>query len=163
MALLRFFDTEAYDSARVREHIWKFANQLDWAFTRGNIVTKPGTYTHMMLERLCRARTAVVRGAPVTVGTAESSVPQPVIQACLARLNSYVVLAVATLRAEFPEWELLQSFSIFDLDGSLAHAPDTDAHFRRLAQVFGIHRDQLIQQHRNYRVQDLRQRRDHRH
>ena len=67
--------------------------------------------------------------------------PSAVIGKVLQRLNSYVVLVIATLQAEFPQWEVLQSFAAFDLQGLLY---DYHADLRRIAQTFSIGETRLL-------------------
>ena len=145
LELLRYFDTEAYDSALMTSKIAKLANTLKWAFTDGKAATTEGTYTSIMLKHIAKQRTIVIRNLTYVIGSDQGIMPE-MLQQALARMNSFVVLAVATLRAEFPEWEMLQSFAPFDLSGEPSCGNHTD--LRRIAQVFKLDAAALVKEYK---------------
>ena len=143
MDFLRFFDTENYDSARVRETVNTLAKTLSWAFTQGEIVSTDGSYTHRMLSNLAKPRTVVIKGQAYVIGKA-GGVPTAVVGRAMARMNSFVVLVIAALRAEFPSWEVLQSFAAFDLQELTTRARD-DLH--RIAVTFQLDKLRLVSEY----------------
>lgn len=136
LALLRFFDTEDSDAAQISDKIRKFVNEIDWAFTHGNIIGVAESHTALMMKNLEQTRTFVVGGKPCTVGHASAYVRRTTFSRALKRVCAWVVLTTATLQAEFPEWEVLQSFSIFNLQAVQQH--DMTNKVQRLAQTFDL-------------------------
>ena len=141
MDFLRFFDTESYDAALVRNRVQQLANTLNWAFTEANVVSTEGSYTHRMLMLLAKSRTVVIKGQAYVIGS-PGGVPRSVIDNALARLNSFVVLSIAALRAEFPSWEVMQNFSAFDTSRLLNFSAYECLH--RLAVTFELDRSRLV-------------------
>ncbi len=109
-----FWDTESCDLARSALEIENFRRTFHALFVDGKVV-KIG-YTKHMLNVLTRPVLipSWVLGAPKTLGS-EAGVTAPVLQRCLGRMQCFVCLAMTVLRAEFPCWEILQSFSVFML------------------------------------------------
>ena len=83
----------------------------------------------------------------------EGKVTQHDILACVQRLQAFLVLAMQTVRAEFPEQELLASFRVFDVVSKASRA-DAIAeqlqaqrlNLKRLAQVFQLNEQHLLDQ-----------------
>ncbi len=72
-------------------------------------------------------------------------IPEDMVQRCFARMANWVRLVISSLHAEFPGYELLQSFRIFRLDeaapGTRPHGVVTESHaesVKRLAHVFKV-------------------------
>lgn len=104
----------------------------------GNIFTCVGSHTYLMLQHLLKPRTFVVRGQSYTVGSIHG-VSNDVMKRVSARMAAWVALVTATLRAEFPEWEVLQCFSVLNLGKSCQLHDNSDTKsFERLAQTFAI-------------------------
>ena len=141
MDFLRFFDTESYDAALVRNRVQQLAKTLHWAFTEAKVVSTEGSYTHRMLMLLAKSRTVVIKGQVYVIGS-PGGVPRSVIDKALARLNSFVVLSIAALRAEFPSWEVMQNFSAFDL--SHADRSRNLECLHRLAVTFELDKSRLV-------------------
>ena len=70
-------------------------------------------------------------------------VPDDTIQSAYSTLNAFTKLSLAPVQAEFPEWELLQAFHIFDLR-DIPTPKDRSLGLRRLANVFSLPPDQLL-------------------
>ena len=91
-----------------------------------------------MLEDLRRARTFVVKGHAVSVGCA-GGVSEPIFQRAFAIMCAWLTLMIAVLKAEFPSFEILHAFCVFDINGptrSLATMPDGRVYMLRLAKTF---------------------------
>ncbi|CAE7345070.1 unnamed protein product [Symbiodinium natans] len=119
MCLLRFFDRATFDVALMGEQLHLFCQKLDWAFNKKHILELEDSFTGHALRLL--AKTHIVRipgqkwgSGPLTVG-GPGFVAAATRQRCLARMQAFVVLAVQTVRAEFPSFEPLQCFGIFAL------------------------------------------------
>ena len=66
----------------------------------------------------------------------EEGVPADIVHRCLDRMRSYCVLAHAALEAEFPCFEISQSFHVFDASSPMP--VDADVHLQRLACALGL-------------------------
>ncbi len=67
-----------------------------------------------------------------------NAVTAELLEECLQRLRCWVVVVLDGLRAEMPSWELVQSFTVFDLgSGNLKQAPRPDSAVttRKLARL----------------------------
>ena len=133
--LLRFFDKKIWDAARVRHQIHKYAYLLQWAFVQGHIVHATHSFTFAMLTHLKKARTVLVKKSLRTIRK-NGGVPPEIISDCLTKHCAMVVASIAVLRAEFPEWSLLQSFAPFDIAASVDMSQAGD--LQRIAQTFRI-------------------------
>jgi hypothetical protein len=96
--------------------------------------------TGFMLEALKHPVIVMVGGDPKTIGGRDAVRPE-VVQRCLARMQAWTKLARLVIRAEFPDWEILSAFSVFDAAGD-SSSIDSSKHemFRgymaTLARVF---------------------------
>ena len=70
LALLRFYDSEAYDASRITNAIRTYAETLNVLFTAGRAHTIKNTYTYRMVEHLRRTRTFVIGQSSITIGSA---------------------------------------------------------------------------------------------
>ena len=52
--------------------------------------------------------------------------PLQVVRRCLRRMKNWATLALATVRAEFPHFEILQTFNIFHIPASPAGCNNAD-------------------------------------
>ena len=143
VALLRFYDTESYDAANVCAAIRTYADKLHCLFTEGRAHKIQNTYTQRMVRHLGRTRTFIIGRTSITVGSA-AGVPTAVIDAGYASLCAFATLSVATLKAEFPEWETLQSFCALDLAATTLAPHERNTALHRLAHVFDLPLNQLI-------------------
>ena len=87
-----------------------------------------------------------LNGSPKILG-GEGKISQHDRVACVNRLQAFLVLALETVRAEFPEQELLASFRVFDVVRTNATAEQLQmqqTQLKRLAQVFSLNA-QLLQ------------------
>ena len=72
---------------------------------------------------------------------------------CLVSMRAYVSLAVEVVNTEFPYFELLGAFKLFDVQQRVqGHAVEFDAdtvrkHGSRLCQVFGLNIDAFVSQY----------------
>ncbi|CAE7707229.1 unnamed protein product [Symbiodinium sp. CCMP2592] len=137
VGLTRSLDTEDYDAATLNWEITSLVQTLHFLFIEGSVVEHG--YTKQMLLYLRRQR-AYMDGQdrPRCLG-GPGTVSADMLQRCIDRLQMFVNLACETLRAEFPDYDLLSSFAIFDLDtktmkSSEAFADRTQS-MARLAQI----------------------------
>lgn len=144
ITLLRKFDTEAFDVADTTHELHAFAHALDHAFVQGGIVHIRGSHTHHMMQTLCKSRSTNFAGRVITIGN-PLGVSDDIQKRCLARMCSFVALATSALRAEFPEWDFLQTFSVFNVR-HLDSTEDRLVKLARLAHMFGVRKSTLQSQ-----------------
>ena len=136
LQLLRFFDTENYDSTAAPRHVNDLVNNLDWAFVRKKIVMQEDSCTSVMLRTVASIMSSVtVNNESRRIGAVGGRIPKHIIDACFARLNSLTVMVIEVLKAEF-QWSFANNFSVFDLEKTSEH--DTTKCLARLAHVDGV-------------------------
>ena len=117
LQLTRFLDTESYDKARLPAKLREFCHECDYLFMKGGCFTWPGRTQFVIRELLSRRRLIFPRPQePITIGDAVNPVPDEVRQRCLARMVNWWRLARVVLDSDFPQYDLLHSFAVFDLD-----------------------------------------------
>lgn len=128
MTLIRFLDSEEHDLAHVQLECQSMLSRLHWLIIERNL--QRCGYTHHMAEQLKRARGFLVRGKPKSIGGLSN--PAPLLDKVFQRMASWLHLATQTVHSEFPSFELLSSFMMFDVQ-----APESEAWFC-LAFAFSI-------------------------
>ena len=111
-----FWDSELYDACECADQIDVFTQIYYALFVKGDVASID--YTAYMLKRLMGPFMIppwIVPGGK-TIGFS-GDIDVTLVQLCLSRMACFVKLAVSVLQSEFPSWEILQSFSIFKLDG----------------------------------------------
>jgi hypothetical protein len=161
--LIRIFDDEETDPARQSDELWMFRRRVALLFgdQTARCLTLAG-YTKTACDFL-ESRTHVVklRGKVLSTFGGPGSVEQ-VKQTCLARMQTWTKLCDYIIAAEFPDFELIHSFWIFNVTGSRAktghgYVEDSPAMvaacatervdcFRRLATAFGVDEHALTEQ-----------------
>ena len=152
---------EACDPAKSALQIERYTCALHALFIDGK-VTEIGA-TAFMLDLL---KTPIlipswVIGTSRTLG-ADSGVPDHVVQRCLGRMRCFVAMSLSTLRAEFPDWEILQSFTVFDLSAHIRkdmsqheqqlERTTTRKKLKRLANCFDVPYAELQHQHTHLKL-----------
>lgn len=112
MALTRFVDTEHHDVSQVPMECMRCASTLSFLFMEGQCVN------HGITEHVC----GLLKVAHVTVfGNNVCSVGgndeefQAALTRSLGRFKAFTKLALTTMRAEFPVFEHMVAFSVFNL------------------------------------------------
>ena len=114
-ALTRFFDTESYDIAGKTRQCTLTATTLQHLFSQGNCIHNGATaHVRAWLEN---PHMILRNNAPVVLG-GQCEVTQRAVEKCLSHFRAYTRLALATMRAEFPTFEVLECFSLLDLGKS---------------------------------------------
>ena len=72
-------------------------------------------YTGFMLGSLNTTRTCPLKSGTKAIGGA-GAVTDRIVKRCLQRMPCWVKLDIASVRAEFPHWELLQAYQVFHID-----------------------------------------------
>ena len=102
-------------------------------------------YAKYAMDLMGTQRTCIIGGSARVLG-GPAQLTQPVIRRCLARMGNWVTLLLASIRAEFPAFELLQAFRVFQLkpankNGGRNRSHDESLH--RLAIAFKVDVKQL--------------------
>lgn len=131
LAFLRWWDTEKYDAACIRDEISKLVSKLNYLFVRGHVVDFEFGCTRNMMTTLSSPRTFVVDNAPCCIG---GSPRREEISSCLKEMTAWTTIAISVIRAEFPCEDPLQSFAIFNV--GRCRDVQVDAMLARCAKTF---------------------------
>ena len=149
-ALIRFFDSAEVDNARIAQEVKRFRNRLTKLFEGQHIWSAEG-YTKQTLAFLETAHHFLVRGRVKSVG-GPSAVTRNLKSKVLQRMLQWSTLAMDVLAAEHPDFELVSSFSCFDLEQLARLLPECRHGFpaalteplRRLASTFQLDESKLL-------------------
>jgi hypothetical protein len=151
MKLLRFFDSEGYDVSEVSQQINEWCSAVKHMFVDQRAFHTPGMFAHQALKNVTSGiQTAIVDGMPVSIGLLSGDAS--VVAHCrnaYAEINTWIVMATAVIRAEFPSWEILQSFTPFNVRKLDRFGGELQTKLQRLALSFNLPQYQL---HREYEV-----------
>ena len=119
-AFVHMCDSAEFDEAMLQSKLDVLYATLRRLFVDGMCFEVPGL-TWLAVQTLCRPRTYVLNGVPKTVGSATG--PSHILKGeTLKRMRAWTVVALAVIGAEFPEWELMATFRVFDLQSGCAAA-----------------------------------------
>ncbi len=114
LALVRFLECETFDKSRLAPELDTFMHRVKTLFWNKQCVNC-GYTQHMLSTVLKQPMTVFLKnGAPKSLGR-PSGPPAALIDQCLQRLSNWTTLALGTLRGEFPNFEVLQTFNMFCL------------------------------------------------
>ena len=157
LELIRFFDKESYDSAAVAEMLVQYKHRLDTLFVQREVLQCPGHTTHLIGLLQSKERTAVLKHGLLKILGGPDSVTPELLHRCIGRMCNWVTLVYTRVAAEFPNHDLLNSMSIFNLGDSPAGAEQVANHAEdlkrarqesllRLSQAFDVAVDRPSQQ-----------------
>jgi hypothetical protein len=152
LQLLRMCDDPDLDMATAPDEIAAYTSRVDFLFLQGGCLNTEG-YTRRVIDNLqSHVVTFQVDGIWKSIGGPEG-VQADVVQRCLARMGCWVRVAKSVLSAEFPAFELLQSFSIFTAAAKVstgmcptAFIEENLRHFQRLAHTFSVDANEFATQ-----------------
>ena len=107
MQLTRILDDETADPAVLNREVLAFSLSITGLFGSLRRCLSTFGYTSMMLKLLKIPIVWQVDGDSYHIGD-EAGVQADIIDNCIARMRSYIVLSRAALKAEFPTFELAQ-------------------------------------------------------
>ena len=110
--LIRFNDRELLCNSLVRSEVQRYRYRVVWLYEHRGCLTTG--YTQHMIKFLSRARTVVVDNTTIQIGS-DLGCPPEAIEAALGDMMVWLNLSLATMDAEYPSFEVLQAFHIFDL------------------------------------------------
>jgi hypothetical protein len=152
LILTRFFDDESFDKSKLGVEIPRFLDRIKFLFLdKGCLRTG---YTFLMLRNLARPRTLFVgtsaHPTPKTLG-GTGKVTSQIVDRVLQRMCNWVALAEAVVQSEFPNFDALNSFTIFNLEngkvGKACRGEGVDGDVARLAQLCGVDRNEMQKQY----------------
>ena len=144
LALVRVFDVEAFDKTTVRQALDTFLAKVTFLFMdphRGCLETTSFTSFALNLLRE-RNVTIVVDNDAHSLG---GEVGGAILDRCFARMQAWVQMARATLKAEFPSFEIMGTFEMF----ALSHDVSVELmreHVKRLSRFLSLPSRALQQQ-----------------
>ena len=155
LMLTRFQDTEDLDSSELASELDGFIKGIVLLFVHGH-VTKIHGYTSAVLEFLKTGRVLLINNKPVTLG-GPSGLTDLDVRGAVQRLGSWVRLAMTVIESEYPNFALLNAFTIFDLKEGASERdntnrqirltePDHDVFYSRLAQFFAVDKFALMKE-----------------
>lgn len=133
------------DAADCNSECLRYAKHIHVLFVLGECV-RTG-YTKYALDLLRRPKAFVVNGTARTVGSKDPQ-PRSVVDAALKHMQCWTRLAIQTLRAEHPDFELVAAFQILKINSRLATRDDDgnqniEEHVKCLAEALVIEEEPL--------------------
>ena len=135
LCFTRFLDSEGFDVSEIPSEIHIYVNKLNSQFLQGNCV-KTG-YTKHVLDILKKSRGYFVQNQPFTLG-GPGRVSPAMIERCMKRMACWVKLAINVIDAEYPSYQLLHSFLVFDLTRKAQTRRDLDADYATFRAEFAF-------------------------
>ena len=151
MKLLRFFDSEGYDVADVSQKINEWCSAVKHMFVDQLAFHTPGMFAHQAWRNVTSGiQTVIIDGMPVSIGmlSGDASIAAHCRNA-YAEINTWIVMATAVIRAEFPSWEILQSFTPFNIRRLDRFGSELHTKLQRCASSFNLPYYQL---HKEYEM-----------
>ena len=139
MLIRRFFDSESWDVASIGSELDGFLRRVEFLF-----IPAAGAaagclnqgFVRYACQLLAKPRVCWVGGSQRTIG-GPGAVTEQLLGKCLSRMANWLRLTISAVSAEFPDWQLTQSMSVFNLEPPQAPA-DAQAYFERLAAAFEL-------------------------
>lgn len=139
--LVRALDKELPASEELASTLSSFQMKIACLFGDEPVCLSTGYTHHMILtlqEREYVLPTLDGRGVRTLGGP--GSITAQMVEQCLRRMRGWVQLANAVIAHEFPEWDLITCFQIFNVTAERATVTNQtrDSHVRRLAKFFSV-------------------------
>ncbi|CAE7368921.1 unnamed protein product, partial [Symbiodinium pilosum] len=151
--LLRFFGEEGYELAEVAFQIRLFMSRVHVLFNEEKVY-ELGGYTKHCLQLLSSSRGFMLGGEARTLG-GPGKVDAAKKAWCTQHLRQWVSMLGSALRAEFPHYEILAAFVVFELHADPESQDDVReyhaAAVQRLAQAFSLDAQSLNDQISDHR------------
>lgn len=158
MILIRFFDQREVDNAKICTEVKRFIEAISLLFYEERIWVVEG-HTKVCLDFLQKQTHFLVNGQLRSVG-GPRVITGELRTRVLKRMQAWTVLAKEVVRAEHPEYEVVSSFSCFDLEGWPKQSVDElvkrgrtkqfDGTLIRLANTFAVDEIGLHQEFWDY-------------
>ena len=120
-----------------------FAVRVVELYASGKIFEITSYTSHMVAMLTTNPITFPVGGQLKTLG---GNMDQAVRERCVQKMKPWVKLCLNVLRAEYPSFELVQSFKVFSLSGSVPESLDACPDVEKLAKLVGVDKVELASQ-----------------
>ena len=140
LLIRRFFDSESWDVASIGSELDSFLRRVEFLFIPAAAGSAAGClnqgFVRYACQLLAKPRVCWVGDSQRTIG-GPGAVTQQLLGKCLSRMANWLRLTISAVSAEFPDWQLTQSMSVFNLEHPQAPADD-QRNFERLAAAFKL-------------------------
>lgn len=139
--LCRSFDRELPASEELANEIATFITWITRLFDSAEPVCVLTGYTHHMITLLSEREILLptLDGKGVRSLGGPGSITADLVTRCLQRMQTWVRLAKMVIKHEFPEWDLVSAFQLFNVAAGKNKATQTqENHIKRLAQFFKL-------------------------
>ena len=143
LLFVRVYDSEDYEASFMHHSCMAFVSKLRWLYVKGH-AWELGYAAHV-LEQLKTPRGFALDGQPRTIG-GTGRLTAAIKQRCMESMLIYMRLAIETLEAEFPSFELLSCFHVLNVSPNVdvrAEFEEFSSALRRLSQVLELDEEQL--------------------
>ena len=145
LVLTRKADTESIDAAVAPTDVREFVQKIRCLFDHGACFITP-SFTRYAVELLKSPVAIYCRDGATRVLGGVGTLTERVKQECLQRMRGAVALAVRVVETEWPSYDLLASFQVFDLARRQVKSSDDDTDdcqldvrdVQRLAKAFKV-------------------------
>lgn len=113
LKVTRFFDRETCPSECASAELESYVTKITYLFVAGRVVEHGFT---VWVLNLLRTKPMLIfhRGKPKMLG-GRNGVSGAILEKCLARMRCWVRICLQVIDAEYPQYTLLSSFSVFNL------------------------------------------------
>jgi hypothetical protein len=137
----RYCDQEELDNAVLPSVNADFLRRIAMLFGPNPKCWQTG-YTAFIMRALQTPVLVFVNNLPKTVGGPQSVSPEMMTRA-VGRLHAWCKLAKETIRAEYPDWDVLCAFAMFDLSGTGKELTACHEHIKLLSRALDVEPDDL--------------------
>ena len=141
LALTRALDEESTDPAVVHKELHCHMKEVHSLFVGKKCLQQFG-YTSTVLDMLKSPIVFQVGKDLKSIGSSHG-VASEKVDRCFGAMQAWVKLADSAIQAEFPDFEVIQAYDIFNLGGLSNHS---EKHLRILAHAFKLDERQLEEQ-----------------
>lgn len=139
--LCRSFDRELPASEELANEIATFLTRITRLFASHEPLCLLTGYTHLMVSTLSEREILLptLDGKGIRSLGGPGSITAQLMSNCLERLQAWVHLAKMVVRHEFPEWDVVSAFQLFNVASPRLLSTETqDNHIKRLAKFFDL-------------------------
>ena len=143
--LTRSLDAEDADISLLASQVQQFAHSIRALFFSERVVDLP-TFTRDVCDSLRKQPIAILHNGIAR----EVTITDDDVQSAFAILKEWTILALKTLEAEFPAWQLLTCFDVFQLAGTSTRKKEgqgTEDALAKLSKVFEVDLQELKTQY----------------
>ncbi|CAK9104835.1 unnamed protein product [Durusdinium trenchii] len=140
--LCRSFDRELPASEDLANEIATFITRISHLFALDEPVCVLTGYTHHMITLLSEREILLptLDGKSVRSLGGPGSITAELVVQCLKRMQTWVRLAKMVIQHEFPEWDLVSAFQLFNVTGGkkLLSTQTQETHINRISKFFDL-------------------------